>query len=299
VITVRPVVTEDDVDAYLAVRVRVHPETPVPRAVFLEDRKRAGQLDLLAERDGEPVGAASVNRFSGSVDGEFAYVTLRVVAERRRLGVGTMLHLRASEHARLLGKTRFYAVVRGDDGDSRGYYAARGYEELGRMQDVELDLATANGEPEVPPGVRLVQAVEEHDRGAWEVALEAEADIPSGEPIRTGEFETWRAREFDGLVSRELSFVALDGESVIGYALLQRFTDDTFQHSMTGVSRAARRRGVALALKQMQIAAARAAGLRYLRAQNDLGNAAMRRINDKLGYRKRYEWVHLGGPLLA
>ena len=56
-------------------------------------------------------------------------------------------------------------------------------------------------------------------------------------------------------------------------------------------------RGIATALKQAQIAAARAAGVRYLRTQNDLANAAMRRVNERLGYERRFEWVHLGGPL--
>ena len=67
---------------------------------------------------------------------------------------------------------------------------------------------------------------------------------------------------------------------------------------MTGVARRARGRGIALALKQAQIAAAQRAGLRYLRTQNDLGNAPMRRVNERLGYERRFEWVHLGGPLL-
>ena len=57
-------------------------------------------------------------------------------------------------------------------------------------------------------------------------------------------------------------------------------------------------RGVALALKQSQIAAAKAAGYERLRTQNDLGNAPMRRVNEKLGYRSRLEWVHFAGPLV-
>jgi mycothiol synthase len=299
VIVVRPVVTEADIDAYVAVRTRVHPQTPMPREVVVEDRKRPNQLDLLAERDGEVVGAASANNFGGSPDGEYAYVTIRVVAEHRRAGVGTMLHLRASEHARSLGKSRFYAVVREDDADSRAYYAARGYEEIGRMQDVELALAEVHVEPDVPEGITLVPATEELDEGAWHVAFEADADIPSGEPIRTGSFEQWRARHFDGLAARELSVIALEDGRVVGYAILMRHTPGTLQHSMTGVARAVRGRGVGLALKQAQIAAAKAAGIEYLRAQNDLANAPMRRINEKLGYRKRFEWVHLGGPLLS
>jgi RimJ/RimL family protein N-acetyltransferase len=67
---------------------------------------------------------------------------------------------------------------------------------------------------------------------------------------------------------------------------------------MTGVTRSARGRGVALALKQAQIAAAKDAGWKSLRTQNDLGNAPMRRVNEKLGYERRFEWAHLGGPLL-
>ena len=294
-ITVRPVLTDEDIDAYVAVRTRVHPDNPMPRDVVVEDRKKPDQLDLLAERDGEPVGASSVAKFGGAPDGEFAYVTIRVVAEHRRAGVGTMLHLRASEHARGLGKSRFYAVVRDDDEGSRGYYAARGFEEIGRMQDVFLDLAEAGSEPSVPDGIELVPATPEHDRGAYEVALEADADIPSAEPIEAATFETWQTRHFDPLTSRDLSFVALEDGRVVGFAAV-RHTEDTYQHSMTGVARSARGRGIALALKQAQIAGGAERQGCPLRTQNDLANAPMRRVNEQLGYRKRFEWVHLGRP---
>jgi GNAT superfamily N-acetyltransferase len=67
---------------------------------------------------------------------------------------------------------------------------------------------------------------------------------------------------------------------------------------MTGIARRARGRGIALALKQVQIAAAKEAGWASLRTLNDLGNAPMRRVNEKLGYVRESEWVHLAGPLL-
>jgi GNAT superfamily N-acetyltransferase len=66
-----------------------------------------------------------------------------------------------------------------------------------------------------------------------------------------------------------------------------------------GVARRARGRGIARALEQAQITAAKGSELRYLRIQNDLGNAAMRRVNEKLGYERKFDWVHLAGPLLA
>src|SRR3954471_20456469 len=132
-ITVRTVENETDIDTYLDVRNRVHPQTPMPREVVLQDRRRPDHLDLIAERDGVPVGAASASKFGGAPDGEFAYLTMRVLREERRQGVGTALHERASAHARELGKSRFYVVVRRDDEGSLGYYTAHGFTELGRM----------------------------------------------------------------------------------------------------------------------------------------------------------------------
>lgn len=296
-ITVR-VLQDDEVDLYIEVRNRVHPENPMPRAVVVEDRKSPDHVDLLAELDGAPAGVASASNFGGVPDGDLAYVTLRVPREHRRQGVGTALHARASEHAEQLGKSRFYCVVRADDADSLAYYAARGYGESGRMQDVFLELASAQAEPSAPEGIEIVPLAPEHERGVYEVALEADADIPTGEQHSSGTYEQWATRNLGPLLRRDLSFIALEQGRVVGYGLVHQHKEDTAEHAMTGVARAARGRGVAFALKQAQIAAAKETDLTYLRTQNDLGNAPMRRVNDKLGYVKRFEWVHLTGPLL-
>ena len=63
---------------------------------------------------------------------------------------------------------------------------------------------------------------------------------------------------------------------------------------MTGVARRARNRGIALALKRAQIAAAERPECSYLRTQNDLGNASMRQGQREARLRRRFEWVHLG-----
>jgi L-amino acid N-acyltransferase YncA len=298
VIDVREVVTDEDVATYLDVRNRVHPETPMPLEAVLDQRRRPDNLDLIAEVDGVPAGVATTDEFGGAPGGDLAYLSIRVIAEQRRRGVGTALHRRASGHARDLGKARFYAVVRHDDRESLAYYDHRGFEEVGRMQDVTLELAGVEVRVEPPDGVRIAQASEAYDRGAYEVALEADADVPSGEQLSSGTFEQWRDRHFGPLTMRELSFVALAGGRVVGYAVVHRYTEDEAQHAMTGVARAARGRGIALALKQAQVAAAKAAGLRALRTQNDLANIPMRRVNEKLGYVRKFEWVHLTGLLL-
>ena len=295
-ITVREL-RDDEIDLYVAVRTRVQ-GNPFPRAVVVEDRKRPDYVDLVAELDGEPVAVASAASFGGAPDGDLAFVAIRVPREHRRKGIGTALHLRASEHAASLGKSRFYVVVRDDDSDSNAYYAARGYGEVGRMQDVFLELASAEVDPSAPAGIEIVPLAGEHLRGVYEVALEADADIPTGEQHSSGTFEQWSERNLGALLRHDLSMVAREQGRVVGYALVHQHKEDTAEHAMTGVARAARGRGVALAMKQAQIAAAKKTGLTWLRTQNDLSNAPMRRVNDKLGYVRRYEWVHLTGPLL-
>jgi GNAT superfamily N-acetyltransferase len=140
--------------------------------------------------------------------------------------------------------------------------------------------------------------VDEDERGMYEFALEADADIPAAVQIHTGTLEQWRERHLSGRVLRDLSFVAVEEGRVVGYAILGVHKEGMADHWMTGVARSARGRGVALALKQAQIAAAKKAGPTSLRTTNDLGNAPMRRVNEKLGYTRYSEWVHLGGPLL-
>jgi L-amino acid N-acyltransferase YncA len=298
VISVRPVENDADIDTFVEIRRRIQPESPLPREVVVEDQAKPDHLGLIAELDGVPVGTGSAGKFGGAPDGEFAAVNIRVVEEARRRGVGTELDLRCSQHARELGKTRLFVFARYDDEDSLGYFQFRGFEELGRMQDVRLDLTTAVIELSPPAGIEIAVMGDEHERGMYEAALEADADIPSATPIRTGTFEQWHERHLTGRVLRDLSFVALEEGRVVGYAILGRHNEATAEHWMTGVARSARGRGVALALKQAQIAAAKEAGWKFLRTMNDLGNAPMRRVNEKLGYERRYEWVHLGGPLL-
>lgn len=295
-IEVRPL-RDDEIDVYVAVRTRVHPDNPMPRDVVVDDRKRPDHLDLLASLDGEPAGVASTSIFGGAPNGDLAFLTIRVPREHRRRGVGTALHRRASEHARGLGKGRFYCVIRSDDADSSAYYAARGYVEVGRMRDAVLELDKVDT-PQVD--FEIVPITPELERAVYEVALEADADIPSDEPHESGSFEQWRERTLgSSLALRDLSFVALEGGRALGYALLGRHDAETAMNWMTGVARSARGRGIALALKQHQAAAAREAGWKRLRTQNDLGNVPMLRVNDRLGYRPLFEWVHLAGPLIG
>ena len=69
-------------------------------------------------------------------------------------------------------------------------------------------------------------------------------------------------------------------------------------HHATGVARAHRGRGLATALKRAQIDRARAAGLNELVTWNEDGNAPIRAVNARLGYRITRAVVTYRGPLL-
>jgi GNAT superfamily N-acetyltransferase len=299
VIGLRPVVSEADVETWLSIRARIDPDHPITRANFDTGREKPDRLDLLADLDGEPVGAAWAHVSGRSESSELVSVSVRVLRECRRRGVGSALFARVSSHARGLGRSRLTTVTRHDDADTLGYLGRRGFAELTRTEDVAVDLGSvATVETPAPVGIVIARVGQEHEAGMYRVSLEADQNVPSPEPYDTGTFERWRENELGPCVLRELSFVPLEGDDLVGFATLGDEHDGIAVHWMTGVARRARGRGIATALKAHQIEAARAAGLRELRTQNDVANAAMRHVNERLGYRRRLAWIHLGGPLL-
>ena len=221
-VEIRPAASDPDIEAYLEIRRAVDPEQPLMREAFDDSQGKPGRLDVLAVVEGAPAGCAFVERQYGDPTSATLYVSMRVLKPYRRRGYGTALLRCPSDHARSLGAEVHYPVVHGEAVSLLTFFERYGFREVGRMQDVELELAGVEDAVAVSEGIEIV-------------------------PI-----------------------------------------DDSLNAGMDAV-----------ALKQAQIAAAKAAGLERLRTQNDLANAPMRRVNEKLGYRPRLAWIHLAGPLLS
>ena len=295
---IRPVRDEAGIETFLAIREAVDPAHPMTRESWDASQNEAGRIDVLCFDGETPVGCAFASRQYGDPTSPVGYFSLRVLEEHRRCGHGSALLRHCSEHVRGLGGTSLYGVTASTTTEMLGFFAHHGLCEVGRMQDVELELAGVDPSFTVPDGIELVPLTEDRDAGAHAVALEADADIPTASPIATGDLARWRERNLDALAERELSFVALAGGEVVGFAILGRAVPGVLEHYMTGIKRDFRGRGIAQALKRAQIAAAKAAGHERLRTQNDLANAPMRAVNERLGYRSRLEWVHFQGPLV-
>jgi GNAT superfamily N-acetyltransferase len=298
-IEIRPAESDEDIAAFLAVRGAVDPDFPMTRESFDAERTTPGRLDVVALADGECAGGAFVERQYGDPKSTTAGVSVRVLEAFRRRGIGTQLLEHVAAHAKGFGAQELFAVARTEATSLLAFYAAHGFVEVGRMQEVELFPADVEVEVDAPPGVEIAPLGDrdELERGMYEVAKQADADVPAARPVAVRSLEQWRRRNLAPLVLRELSFVALEGGDVVGYAILGRGSSGDVTHWMTGVRRDRRGRGIATALKRAQIAGARAAGIETLRTQNDLGNDAMRRVNEKLGFRSRLEWVQMEAPI--
>jgi GNAT superfamily N-acetyltransferase len=136
----------------------------------------------------------------------------------------------------------------------------------------------------------------------YAVACEAIPDVPEEAPMTAGSYEHWRAFWLDPPSIRpERVFLATVGSRVAGYSTLALpgARPGVGVHTMTGVARAYRGRGVAAALKRHVIAWAAANGVHTLESENVEANAAIRALNDQLGYRALADHVWLHGPVEA
>jgi GNAT superfamily N-acetyltransferase len=260
--------------------------------------------NLLALVGGVPVGAAFCGPLPLVPDSSTGEAGIRIVPEARGQDVREALFAACASRLRELGKDAMRIAVREGDGEALRYLESRGFSEIGRSQEVVLDLDTHSEHAGPPPaGVSIVSLADRPDlmRGAWEVDVEASPDIPGpdgDEPLSWEFFQEFMSKP--GLDHRLLLVaVAADDDEVVGLALLSRNVADPSLavNWMTGVRRAWRRRGIAAALKEHQLVAARALGVRRVRTQNELRNEPIRRLNERLGYRRAPDHILLHGPL--
>jgi mycothiol synthase len=293
VIEIRPVESDEDIEAWRQVRIAVLPNE---RTSTVEEIRRAEtpeQSMLLAEADGELVGSGTAGR---SDVGGHGFVMPRVLPDRRRKGVGTVLVRRLAEHVESLGFTRAGASV--DDPGSLEFAHTFGFTEHDRQVEQVREVHGDEQAPPVPDGIKLVSLVEHpelHARVFHELAVEALQDLAVTPKIEIS-FEDW---EREWITWPEGSFVALHGDEIVGCAGLIRDFDrpDRGENSLTAVRRDWRRRGLATTLKRQTIAWAAANGLTELYTWTQTGNEGMRAVNERLGYVTRAVSITVRGSI--
>jgi GNAT superfamily N-acetyltransferase len=261
-----------DLARWVELRNEVEPDEPEdPERMALVRANEADHLALLALDGEEPVGTGLLAGDRTSIDAKRPFAEVMVPPRHRRRGIGSTLLGALSQHARSLGKDGLTCNVRDEDERSREYMRRRGYVEYTRWQHVALDLERgASPAVDPPSGIELTTLLDRPDlvAGMWSVASAVYPELGGYVGRQAQTLADWRVYELgDPGIVLEASPVAVDGDSVVGFAIALDVGDGvTARHRMTAVLPDWRYR-LSMPLTHAQIAATRNCGFRRLTAR--------------------------------
>ena len=291
-IEVRRAESDADLEGWIRVKRAVLPNESAWTVEDFRTRLTPDRTVLVAELEGEIVGAGLGGRADDPARG---YVAPRVHPESRRRGVGTELLGRLLEFVESLGLVRVSGQV--TDVGSKAFAERFGFVESDRQVEQVRCLDGEIALDPIPDEVEVVTIAERpelleaayplaRDEGFPDLALDGSISIPLDEWIR------------DEATLPDGSFVALAEGEIVGYSgLMAHDKEGVAEDGLTVVSRAWRRRGLAKALKQRELAWAREAGLREVVTWTQTGNDGMRAVNERLGYEYRDVGITMAATL--
>ncbi len=235
---------------------------------------------------------------------------IEVVVDRawRRQGIWQILYAALESALRGRDAARLTARVRDNEPEARRFAEQRGFVVSRHLFESTLDLATfdesgftAAIERQAAAGVRFVTLADLGDteaarRKLFALNIAYERDIPGHGDSPPRSFDEWQASIC------QASWYDPAGQIValapgapeplaaewVGLTALGFFPETNSMYQMTtGVDRAWRGRGLALALKLLAIHYARTRGVAYIRTNNDSENAPILAVNRKLGFQPR------------
>ena len=238
-----------------------------------------------------------------SPDGSWR-VNVLVDKQWRHKGVGSALLALVEPHAKRNGAKKLIAAVRGDDPDGLAFAKGHGYAQFHERIDAYIDVTKFDAAPFGDPdetmrkvGIRLATygaLMQEHaaDTEAfqrrmlpaiWAMARDVPAASPA--PETPPPFEQAKRMFFEGPgIDADTTILALRGDDIVGMSITAVKDNGTAYTNFTGVARAERGKGIALAMKLRAVAALKKRDIQLFGTTNDEQNAAMRGINRKLGY---------------
>ena len=271
------------------------------------------QRRVIAEADGVAVGYSDISQSRGQFVPRNYNLDIVVRPHLRRQGTGRALYADAELVLRSRRAQWARNAVKESVTESIGFARMIGAVELKRDWESRLDVASFDPAPfakaperAAAAGVRISTLAREMAtdpaavRKAYELHAIARLDVPGLDPATPSPFERFEAEVLHAPWSvPDAYFLAIrDGRYVGESSLAREGTDPTTIHqNLTGVLRAERGLGIAMALKLETVEYARAHGLRQIRTWNDSLNRPMLAINEALGFAREPAWITFGKDL--
>lgn len=276
--------THADLTVWCDVWNAITPREPVRvEDQLLRLERQRERIQLLADDAG--VGLVAPSDSPGRL-----FVGVRVLPEARGRGLGSALYEQLLEHARRVEPDWVSGAVSAAEPDSLAWAERRGFEEYDR--DVEL-VRPLRADEAYPPGLDGIDIVElgpELHDAAYALTQEAWEDLPTRFAVETPGFDLWLEEDLAG----PIAFAAMENGRMVGFAgLIERDAPGLLEHGLTATRRTHRRRGIATALKQTEIAWAAANGYRELITFTQDRNEGMQAINLGLGFVPQPAWISM------
>jgi mycothiol synthase len=291
-IEVREAESDADLEAWARVKRAVLPNESAWTVQQFRERTEPDSLVVVAELDGEVVGAGLAGR--SDVQGR-GFVAPRVHPDARRLGVGMAMLLALTEHVVSLGFDKAWASA--DDPGSQAFAKRFGFEEVDREVEQAIALpAQIPGAP-LPNDVEVVTIADRPEllREAYPLAQEEGYPDLAVDGDVVVKLDDWLK---DEATLPGGSFVALHGGQIVGFSGLMRHDNPgVAEDGLTVVAREWRRHGLALALKRLELTWAAENGFSEVLTWTQRRNEGMRKVNEQLGYEYRTVALKMMGPV--
>lgn len=284
-------VTDDDYEAWRAVRLSVVPEERCQTVEEMRAQDSSERLLMLALEDDAVVGSGLADRSDTAGAG---FVMPRVLPGHRRRGVGSALLRALAEHCSGLGVPRVVSSV--DEEGSLAFAERFGFVEVDREVEQVRTLGDEPAPPAPPDGVEVIEASQRPK--LWAACYEtfgrqALSDFALYTPLEIS------AEQWNTTWGGDPMFLALYDDEVIGCAGLNRDTDrpERAENALTAVRRTWRGRGIASHLKRRTLHWAALNGLEEVYTWTQAGNTPTLRLNEHLGYVTTREGITLSRKL--
>jgi len=314
----RPFACNDsDYRANSALARAVFPEYPqTPEEMRFADEHRDPKCKfgqwVMETENGEMAGAVGWGQHPGAYHPRrFNIDYLVVYSEHRRRGVGGALFAQILADLAPHDPLTLRAYARENMTDGVEFFLKRGFVEEMRYWESRFAVAPFDPAPFAPDAARVAEGgvviktfaeledqegAENARRKLHRLTMELNQDVPQPDARTEIEYDVWAKRFDDPNWRADAAFVAVDAQTGewSGFSNLTTSQADNDLHTgLTGVRRAWRRKGIALALKLRAIEYARAVGADNIRTGNETGNIGMLAINERLGFVRQPAWLDM------